>query len=96
MRKLLLCNVCFSGRPCVFNDGSNKALPLRLMEKDLSLSPGTLSQGDSCFLLHMEERMNTKLWYLATHQNNRKRHTCRLLASWAGTMTNTVFLVLSS
>ena len=38
--------------------------------------------------------MNAKLRYLAVCQNNRKPHTCRLLASRAGEMTNIAFLAL--
>ena len=41
-----------------------------------------------------EERMNAKLWYLAGCQNNGKPHTCRLLASRAGEVTNGAFLAL--
>lgn len=44
----------------------------------------------------LEERMNTKLWYLAVCQNNSKPHTCRLLASGDGKMTKVVFLAFSS
>lgn len=42
-----------------------------------------------------EERMNTKLWYLAGCQNNSEPHTCRLSASRDGKMTRVVFLARS-
>lgn len=55
-----------------------------------------LSQGDSCFLPHTGGEDEFKLWYLAACQSNSKLHTCRLLASADGKMTNVVFLAFWS
>lgn len=81
-------------KPCPLCWWRRSHLPLSLQ----TLSPLLVSwaRETAVFSWTREERMNTKLWYLAACQNNRKLHTCQLLASRAGKMTNVVFLALSS
>lgn len=43
----------------------------------------------------MKTQMHIKLWFLAAFQNNKKLHTCQLLASRNGKITNFVSTAFS-